>query len=429
MDRRATIYSDRPQNIVPNDLMTGGLLITFTHYNDVWRRLRKAAHEALNKAVAHKYHPTQAVEAVLLTLGVLTDPENWEAHLRRTAVSSIMSMLYDTPPIASEEDPTVQRINDFVIRLTRAALPGAHFVEFFPWMIYIPSKFAKWKRQALDYFAQDSILFEGLFKGVRDRVEQGEDRPSLCASLIEDAGRHGLSERENAWLAGTMYGAATDTNATVMSWWIFAMVLYPEVQKRGQAEIDAVVGRDRLPTFADFDKLPYIRGMVKECLRWRPIDPVGIPHRSTEDDWYEGYFIPAGTTIIANVWHLNRDERIYGPDAKEFNPSRHLDEKGQILPGLADTKDESHFTYGFGRRICVGRHVANNSLFIQIAMMLWAMNIDRPTNETGVPVPMDIEGCVDDGLSVHPIPFNCKITPRHAQAISMLEQEKESHIQ
>ena len=57
-------------------------------------------------------------------------------------------------------------------------------------------------------------------------------------------------------------GAATDTNATVMSWWIFAMVLYPEVQKRGQAEIDAVVGRDRLPTFADFDKLPYIRGMV-----------------------------------------------------------------------------------------------------------------------------------------------------------------------
>jgi len=101
--------------------------------------LRKAAHEALNKGVTHKYHHIQTVEAVLLAIGVLSDPNNWESHLRRTAVSSIMSMLYDTPPISSEDDPTVQRINDFVVRLTRAALPGAHFVEFFPWMVYIPS--------------------------------------------------------------------------------------------------------------------------------------------------------------------------------------------------------------------------------------------------------------------------------------------------
>lgn len=104
-----------------------------------WRRLRKAAHEALNKGVVHNYHATQAREAVLLAHGILSDPREWDAHLRRTAVSSIMSMLYDTAPIVSEEDPTVKRINEFVARLTRAALPGAHLVEFFPWMIHIPS--------------------------------------------------------------------------------------------------------------------------------------------------------------------------------------------------------------------------------------------------------------------------------------------------
>ena len=61
-----------------------------------------------------------------------------------------------------------------------------------------------------------------------------------------------------------------------MSWWTLAMLAYPEVQKRAQDELDAVVGRTRVPTFADLPHLPYIRAMVKEALRWRPVDPVGL---------------------------------------------------------------------------------------------------------------------------------------------------------
>jgi len=104
--------------------------------------------------------------------------------------------------------------------------------------------------------------------------------------------------------------------------------------------------------------------------------------------------------VIANVWQLNRDTEIYGSDANHFNPGRHLDEKGQIAPGPTDTKEESHVTYGFGRRICVGRHVANNSLFIDIAMILWAMEIELATDENGKPFPLDVEGCIEDGLVV-----------------------------
>ncbi|THH19397.1 hypothetical protein EW146_g1752 [Bondarzewia mesenterica] len=404
LDRRAAIYSDRPRNIVASDIMTGGLLVVFTRYNDVWRRMRKASHEGLNKGVAHKYQPVQTTEAVLLVSGVLSDPEHWDAHLRRTAASTIMSMVYDAPPIASGQDPSVRLINDFVARLTRAAYPGAHLVEFFPWMIYAPSMFAKWKRQAQKWYASDSVMFEGLFRGVRDRLAQGDDRPSLAATLIEDAGRHGLSERENSWLAATMYAAGAETTSGVMAWWMLAMVAYPDTQRRAQAELDAV---------------------VKEALRWRPVDPVGLPHRSVEDDWYEGHYIPAGSIVIANVWHLNRDPMIYGADAAHFNPARHLDEKGQIGPGPIDTKEESHVTYGFGRRICVGRHVANNSLFIDIAMMLWAMNIECATDEKGNSLPLDIDGCIEDGLVVRPIPFKCKITPRFPEVISILEQERE----
>lgn len=87
-----------------------------------------------------------------------------------------------------------------------------------------------------------------------------------------------------------------------MQWFISALLVYPETQAAAHAELDKVVGRSRMPTFDDYDHLPYIRAMVKELLRWRPVAPTGVPHRSIQDDWYEGYFIPKGTMIISNIW-------------------------------------------------------------------------------------------------------------------------------
>ena len=80
------------------------------------------------------------------------------------------------------------------------------------------------------------------------------------------------------------------------------MVVYPDVQKRAQAELDVVVGRSRVPTFGDFQHLHYIRAIVKEVLRWRPVGPAGLPHCSTQDDWYEGCYVPAGSIVLANLW-------------------------------------------------------------------------------------------------------------------------------
>ena len=96
------------------------------------------------------------------------------------------------------------------------------------------------------------------------------------------------------------------------------MALYPEIQKKAQAEIDAVVGPNRLPDFHDRPSLPYINAVVKESSRWnvvipgRPfviiiIAPVltsseAIPHMSTIEDEYNGFYIPKGTLMIANAW-------------------------------------------------------------------------------------------------------------------------------
>ena len=176
------------------------------------------------------------------------------------------------------------------------------------------------------------------------------------------------------------------------------MVVYPETQARAHAELDAVVGRTRPPNFADQPHLPYIRAMVKEVLRWRTNGPLGVPHLSTDDDWYEGMFIPKGTICIANAWHMNRDPEVYGEDAAHFNPARHLDVSGNVASNGA--REDGHVSYGFGRRVCVGRHVSDNSIFINIAVILWASKIERKKDASGHLSPLDVDGFVDDGLVV-----------------------------
>ncbi|OCH87846.1 cytochrome P450 [Obba rivulosa] len=425
LDRRANVYSDRPRNIVASEILTGGLLIVFTRYGEVWRRMRRAAHEGMNKAVASRYHPTQTAEAVTLCQGLLQDPDSWEDQFRKTAASSVMSIIYGTPAINSIDDPAVKKVNDFAERIVKAAYPGAHLVELFTWMKYLPSSIAKWKREAEEQFKRDSIMFEGMFNKVKKGVVNGDERPSISATLVLEQERNRLTEKEAAWLSATMYAAGAETTAGVLSWFMLAMVAHPEVQHKAHEELDRVLGRDRMPTFADYEALPYIRAIVKESLRWRPVDPLGLPHLCTDNDWYEGYYIPKGSICIANVWAMNRDPEVYGFDAEDFNPDRHLDEKGQLAPAPLDTHEEGHVTYGFGRRVCIGRNIANNSLFIEIACILWSMTIQPIRDADGELITPDISGCVQGGLVVRPVPFRCETIPRFAGVPSILAQTAE----
>ena len=193
-------------------------------------------------------------------------------------------------------------------------------------------------------------------------------------------------------------GAGFETTSTALMWWTLAMVAFPEVQSRAQAELDSVVGRARLPTFADAPQLPYVRATIREVFRWRPGLPLGLPHAAAEDDWYEGMFIQKGATCIANIWQCNHDRTIFGEDADDFKPERHLGDDGELLPGPKETNQEGHVSFGFGRRVCVGRHLANESLFIRTAMILWAATIKCAQDENGEEVPPDTNAFVDLGF-------------------------------
>ena len=125
------------------------------------------------------------------------------------------------------------------------------------------------------------------------------------------------------------------------------MLHFPAVLRQAQAEIDAVVGRHRLPTLEDEASLPYIRALQLELLRWRPVVPLVQPHIAAEDDSYNGMRIPKGSLVWANLQAMSRDERVY-EKPEDFQPERFLstNEQGEKV---FSRKDEISI-FGYGRR-------------------------------------------------------------------------------
>lgn len=131
--------------------------------------------------------------------------------------------------------------------------------------------------------------------------------------------------------------------------------------KKARAELNAVVDSRRMPDFSDLDSLVYLRAVVKESMRWHNVAPFGLPHATIADDELHGYFIPAGTVLLPNIWcvpsqshewkfdEIRRacmhDPEIYeNPD--DFDPDRFIKD-GQLDPNV---RDPAEYVFGFGRR-------------------------------------------------------------------------------
>jgi cytochrome P450 len=89
----------------------------------------------------------------------------------------------------------------------------------------------------------------------------------------------------------------------VIQFFFLYMTLYPEIQAKAQAEIDTIIGHDRLPTVSDREHLPYVQALLLEVYRYGIVLPQALPHTLTSgDDRYDGYFIPKGSIVIPHVW-------------------------------------------------------------------------------------------------------------------------------
>ncbi|GJJ11906.1 hypothetical protein Clacol_006144 [Clathrus columnatus] len=428
LEERGGLYSGRPSNITVNEYMTRGLVFGFAPDNDLWKRLRTSAIEALNNEMSKEFPKYQNIEAVLLVRDLLKTPESYIAHVTRAVDSSLLSMIYGLPP-SSESSPTYITISTIASTFLRTAAQRS-LVDYFPVLNYIPASLSSWKRFAEKVYTKSDDLFERLYKDVEKQTEAGNIIPSVSTSLVRDPVHKDLTPKEKAWLAGTLFVAGSQTTSRQMQWFIPTIALHPDIQVKAQKQLDDVVGRERMPNLNDYEKLPYVQALVKEILRWRDVAPFGVPHSVSDvkNDVYEGHIVPKGSDCIVNVWGLNHDKTVYGPDADSFNPERYLNEQGQIqIIASRETKGQGHCSFGFGRRYCAGPGVAINNLFVQMACILWSFNVGPEIDENGNPIPIDVTQVVDDRLTMYPLRTNCcKFTPRFAGVEEIIKKTLEA---
>lgn len=105
------------------------------------------------------------------------------------------------------------------------------------------------------------------------------------------------------YLMGSLLQAGSETTSNILVAFVQAMIIFPEVARTAQAELDRVCG-ESMPDLDHVLDLPYIRACAKETLRWMPGFMLGIPHAVIRDETYMGYHIPKGATVIMNVWYV-----------------------------------------------------------------------------------------------------------------------------
>lgn len=202
---------------------------------------------------------------------------------------------------------------------------------------------------------------------------------------------------------------------------MLALTKHPDVLRKVQAEIDEVLGAGAdapLPDKIDRARLPYLHACVMEVLRWHAATPIPLPREAQADVEVRGYRIPKGTTVMTNVWTIQRDPAFYDePD--RFIPERYLRNPLGIKDGAPTQNRKSLYTFGFGRRECPGKEFFFQQTEITMAQVIWAFDF-VPTG----PLDTDVRTGFVIGVASRPKPLNMKFVPRRSPDALLAEKRK-----
>ncbi|KAL4801867.1 cytochrome P450 [Aspergillus unguis] len=374
-------------------------------------------HEIGSSSSAARFNRAQSIEVRRFLLRLLDAPQHLRRHAHGLAGAFILRVLYGYQIDYTREDPLLCYIEETLEVLTAAVVPGTWLVDSIPALKHVPAWFpgAGFQRTAQHLRAKLQFLLDLPFAFVKDQVHLGNNEPSYVSNLLRDKGISPGSNEESEvkWTAVSLYFGGADTTVSTISSFFLAMVLYPDVQRQAQEEIDRVIGRGRLPDHADRVHLPYINAVVKEALRWHPVVPMGVAHSMMEDDIYDGYLIPKGSIIMPNIWGFCHDPKDYR-DPMDFQPERFL--------GDSPERDPS-FVFGYGRRICPGRVVADSSVYLAVVTSLAAFNIGKKIRDGEE---LKVETHFLPGMVSHPAPFEMDIAlrdPKYGDLVQSVESE------
>ncbi|EXJ86779.1 hypothetical protein A1O3_03733 [Capronia epimyces CBS 606.96] len=430
-DKQSAVTSGRVPMPVGSDLISGGKRFLLMSYTPEWRKLRAIVHKLLTPKSSEQFRPSQEFEAKQLIRDIWDDNrrgdhESFYMHIRRYTTSVVMTSTYGRRiPQWNCED--VREVYGLMKEFSDATAPGVFIADTLPPLAdVVPQPLQWWRRQALQYYNRQARIWMKYWTILQEQIRQGVAPDCFVRQWSEgDYKKQGISEIQAAFVAGTMIEAGSETTSSALNSAVLYLAAYPEVQARAHAEFSRTIGDHRSPTFDDEPSLPYIRAMVKEILRLRPVTNIGTPHFTTADVVYKDYLIPKGTVVAVNQYALHYDPRRYDrPD--DFIPDRYLHHplKAGAYAAHPDPLQRDHFGFGAGRRICPGMHLAENSLFITLAKILWAFHVKPCLRPDGGEEVLDVsDDAYENGANTLPKPFRVRFVPRNKVVEATLVRE------
>ncbi|KAH7319574.1 putative O-methylsterigmatocystin oxidoreductase [Stachybotrys elegans] len=436
MDKQSLSTSSKIPAPIGHGIVTKGLRIFTMSYGPQWRAQRSIMHRLLAPKPTLEFVPSQEFEVKHLLYQLALDNDDQASffdHIRRMSLSVVATTTYGRR-IESPDDAYMRAAGEASAMLGRITRPGVFPEDDLPPLArLLPGFLHPSRTKALEYA---DVILRGKMAAwtkLKNEVEAGTAAPSFGRDLVENdyaAGR--IADEDAAWLTGGLVDAGAEITSVVLHNLILFLAATPDAQAKAHEELDRVVGSERAPRVADMPDLPYVRACVKEILRLCPVPTWALKHYTDAEVTYKNHRIPRGTVLLANTSFLHWDPSRYD-EPHEYRPERflHHDKSSAEYAVAADARERDHFTFGGGRRICPAIRMAETTLRITVASMLWAFTIRPPTDKG--PDGSETEGAVDTSPDAFmptafagPKPFRVRFVPRTSGHLDKVREQWES---
>ncbi|KAJ4194430.1 hypothetical protein NW759_016525 [Fusarium solani] len=430
LDHRAKFYSDRPPSKV-GEILARNMRSVLMPYGEDLKRIRKTYYKYISASKCDGYLRIQEGESIATCHDLLTDQHRFMEKISRYSMSVARSFTFGRR-MPSCDDQYAKDIKDLMDHFSEVMLPGKFLVDTFPFLMHLPRPLKPWMRKIEEFRDWETEFILRQYRNAQQDVKQHPSRPSVARDFADDLTESGdRQELQAATTCMEILGVGFDTTANSILAFVQACIAYPETVIKAHEELDRVIGRDRYPTWDDEPNLPYIRAMIKEQQRWRSIAPMSndldpfcrFSHFASKEDVVDGYRIPKGSIVRINTWAMHMDPERY-PDPENYRPERFLNHELPAATYAAsnDVAARDHFSYGNGRRICLGIHVAERSLFLMCSRLLHTFDILPALDSDGKPIPVDTSKYFS-GLISGPESYQARFVLRSKEAGALLDKD------
>ncbi|KAM8724740.1 cytochrome P450 2K1-like isoform 4-T4 [Acanthopagrus schlegelii] len=238
-------------------------------------------------------------------------------------------------------------------------------------------------------FEYEDPVFQAMVKRAHETIHL-TGSASILGSKIKDSLYHNDNLLHSVM---NLFAAGTDTTGSTLQWCLLLMAKYPHFQDQVQEELSRVAGSRQIRV-EDRKNMPFTDAVIHESQRLANIVPLAIPHKTSRDVTFQGYFIKGGTTVFPLLTSVLYDESEW-ESPHTFNPSHFLDEDGKFI------RRDAFMPFSAGRRVCLGEGLARMELFIFFTSLLQRFRFTPPP------------GVTEDDLDLTPVVGNNLNPPPH----------------